>query len=101
MKDGDNIHLTLRQRGGKPVIYLFAPQGRELEAQVSLALVPQWEISVVYPVVPVQVEGAHKGQCIEWNVKMRPDGILLETTTGLEVAYLFWEAWSVHPRPYF
>ena len=98
MEDGDELNVRFEQKGGKPVIYLFAPQGRTIEAHVSLALVPQWELSVVYPVVPVQADGAHKGQFIEWNVKTKPDGTLLETTTGLEVAYLFWEAWFVHPR---
>ncbi len=34
------LHLILRLRGGKPVIYLFPPAPKDV--QVHLNLVPQW-----------------------------------------------------------
>ncbi|KAG2004249.1 ubiquitin family protein [Coprinopsis cinerea AmutBmut pab1-1] len=73
---------------GKPVIYLFSPVERE--ASVKLSLVPQWQISVLYPVVPVK-QKVPSGQEMEWAVRTSPDGTLHELSTGLNVSYLFWE----------
>ncbi|KAK1223417.1 hypothetical protein PQX77_013699 [Marasmius sp. AFHP31] len=70
-----------------------------IEARVSLSLVPQWEFSVIYPVVPVKrIVGSQVHQEIEWTVETRPDGSMVEKATGLEVSYLFWEAHS-EPSP--
>ncbi|KAL0567698.1 hypothetical protein V5O48_014294, partial [Marasmius crinis-equi] len=89
--DGDTFLLFAAQCGGKPVIYLFSP--REIVAKVRLGLTRQWEFSAIYPVVPVkQAVGENVHQVIEWNTQTRGDGSVVETTTGLEVAYLFWEA---------
>lgn len=86
-----------------PIIYLIAPQGRTILASVSVGLVPQWEFSVIYPIVPVHGyaesgEMGRKGQQITWNVRTHEDGSLTELNTGVDVSYLFWEAMYV-PLP--
>ncbi|ESK91244.1 ubiquitin family protein [Moniliophthora roreri MCA 2997] len=97
MQSGSIIHFVLRLRGGKPVIYLFSPH--EQEARVRLSLVPQWDFSAVYPIVPIERDSSvSKGQSAEWVVRIREDGTLSEVSTGLDVAYLFWEA---HTNPEF
>ncbi|ESK90975.1 ubiquitin family protein [Moniliophthora roreri MCA 2997] len=91
IEKNSTIHLVLMRRGGKPVIYLLSPC--EQEARVQLSLVPQWEFSAIYPVVPIE-QGCFpsKGQSIEWLVKTHKDGNLTELSTGADVSYLFWEA---------
>ena len=84
------IHLVLRLRGGKPVIYLFSPSN--IEVSVKLSLVPEWNISAIYPVVPIKPSSAHSKEEITWRVRVQPNGDLTELNTGLDVAYLFWEA---------
>ena len=91
LEDGDYLEAVLIQRGGKPVIYLFPPSGSEVEASVKLSLVPEWEFSGIYPVVPI-TPAQSGGGALEWNVRASSDGTLLEKNTGLEVSYLFWEA---------
>lgn len=91
VNDGDSVHLYQVQKGGKPVIYLMPPSGLDVEATVKLSLVPEWELSGIYPVVPITASAAG-GQALEWVVKASPNGTLLEKKTGLEVSYLFWEA---------
>ncbi|KAI4522935.1 hypothetical protein K525DRAFT_283243 [Schizophyllum commune Loenen D] len=88
LNDGDRVFIHPPLVGGKPVIYLYAPQ--PIEATVRLSLVDDWAFSAVYPVVPVK--GTDAGQQLEWRVQTRHDGTLLELNTGLEVAYLYWEA---------
>lgn len=88
MKDGDILDVLDHQVGGKPVIYLYSPV--ELDVTVSLSLVPAWSFSAIYPVVPTAK--ATIGERVDWSVRTKTDGTLLEKTTGLEVAYLFWEA---------
>ncbi|KAJ3502640.1 hypothetical protein NMY22_g18519 [Coprinellus aureogranulatus] len=89
--NGYTLHLVLRLRGAKPVIYLFPPVGKEIDAAVNLSVVPEWEFSVIYPVVPTTATAAG-GQALKWDVKASADGTLFEKNTGLEVSYLFWEA---------
>ena len=85
--------------GGKPVIYLFPPTSLS-HAQVSLALSPEWTFSALYPVVDINknavvVEGIEQvKQHVEWTVSAKPDGSLVELSSGLELSYLFWEATS-------
>ncbi|KAJ6470701.1 hypothetical protein DFH09DRAFT_1477427 [Mycena vulgaris] len=83
-------------RCGKPVIYLFSP--RAIDASVCLTLTREWGLSVVYPVIPAKrtLDG---GESVEWIVRTHPDGSLTERTTGLDVAYLFWEALTNHGAP--
>ncbi|KAI5887724.1 uncharacterized protein SCHCODRAFT_02638820 [Schizophyllum commune H4-8] len=88
LEDGDTVDVWDVQKGGNPVVYLYSPQ--PVEATVRLSLVPEWNFSVVYPVVPVKSTAA--GQGLEWRVRTQQDGTLRELTTGLEVAYLYWEA---------
>ncbi|ESK90973.1 ubiquitin family protein [Moniliophthora roreri MCA 2997] len=91
IQKNSTLHLVVSLRGGKPVIYLLSPC--EQEARVQLSLVPQWEFSAIYPVVPIeQACSTSKGQSIEWLVKTRKDGSLTELSTGADVSYLFWEA---------
>ncbi|KAF4609942.1 hypothetical protein D9613_010307 [Agrocybe pediades] len=96
LQDGDEIIVQPRQVGGKPVIYLFSPL--PVEASVKLALAPQWDFSAIYPVVSIEkpgVEQAHH-QEVTWRVQTQSNGDLKELNTGLDVAYLFWEA---HTNP--
>jgi hypothetical protein len=57
--NGASIDLVLRLVGGKPVIYLLAPES--LEALVELSLVPQWSLSAIYPVTPIKSGPAGTG----------------------------------------
>lgn len=86
-EDGDVIDVWRSQLGGKPVIYLYAPS--ELTASVTLSLAPQWSFSAIYPVVPIK---RIKNEELEWKVRVKSNGELTEMNTGLDVAYLFWEA---------
>ncbi|KAJ7118098.1 hypothetical protein C8R44DRAFT_832240 [Mycena epipterygia] len=83
-------------RGGKPVIYLFSPV--VVDAAVRLTLTRDWDLSAIYPVVP-QKKSITGGDAVEWKVRVHPDGSLTERTTGLDVAYLFWEALTNHDAP--
>ncbi|PIL28617.1 hypothetical protein GSI_08659 [Ganoderma sinense ZZ0214-1] len=88
--DSSVIHLVLRLRGEKPVIYLFPPTPIP-DATVSVTLDPRWSFSHVYPLAtPKRLD--HGWQCIDWTVSAQPDGTLVEKDTGLELSYLFWEA---------
>ncbi|KAH7332863.1 hypothetical protein B0J17DRAFT_579820 [Rhizoctonia solani] len=90
------IHLVLRLKGGKPIIYLFPPQSLR-DIKVKLSLVQNWSFSEVYPHTPVTSLSDHPrrlGQTISWTVDAKPEGTLLDQATGREVAYLFWEAYS-------
>lgn len=82
------IDATVEQVGGKPVIYLSSPT--EVDATVDLSLVPAWKFSAIFPVVPA--EQKLQGQSLTWNVRTHQDGSLTEKATGLDVAYLYWEA---------
>ncbi|KAG1844194.1 hypothetical protein DFJ58DRAFT_706605 [Suillus subalutaceus] len=94
IKDGDfhDIRELAHVRGGKPVIYLYSPS--DIDVSVKLSLVPEWSLSVIYPVVATQ----DHGQRLEWNVRTHQDGSLTEHNSGLDVAYLFWEAESNLPH---
>ncbi|KAG1742153.1 hypothetical protein EDB19DRAFT_1907619 [Suillus lakei] len=72
--------------GKKPVIYIYSPS--DIDVSVKLSLTPEWSLSVIYPVVTTKDHGQH----LEWNVRTHQDGSLTENNTGLDVAYLFWEA---------
>ncbi|PIL28615.1 hypothetical protein GSI_08657 [Ganoderma sinense ZZ0214-1] len=87
---GSTLHLVLRLRGAKPVIYLLSPTPIP-DATVSVTLVPQWSFSHVYPLAPPKrlEDGRER---VTWTVSARPDGTLIEKDTGLELLYLFWEA---------
>ncbi|CAE6466521.1 unnamed protein product [Rhizoctonia solani] len=90
------IHLVLRLRGGKPIIYLF-PRQSSRDIKVKLSLVQSWSFSEIYPHTPVTTLSDHPqrlGQTISWTVDAKPDGTLLDQATGREVAYLFWEAYT-------
>ncbi|CAA7263591.1 unnamed protein product [Cyclocybe aegerita] len=91
------IHMMQILRGAKPVIYLFAPD--LLEATVRLSLSPQWGLSAIYPVVPITQGTTESLEKVIWSVRVNPGGTLMEHITGLEVAYLFWEATTNHIPP--
>ncbi|KIM37627.1 hypothetical protein M413DRAFT_448413 [Hebeloma cylindrosporum] len=100
IEDGDTLHLLVEQKGGKPVIYLFSPE--TIEAEVKLSLIPQWNLSAIYPVVPIKPRTARSNEQVAWRVRTHVNGDLTELTTGLDVAYLFWEAHTdstVPPSP--
>ncbi|KAF9059741.1 hypothetical protein BDP27DRAFT_1453066 [Rhodocollybia butyracea] len=95
MEDGDEVLVYTEQTGGKPVIYVFPPAGREeMDVSVCVSLVPQWKFSAVYPVVSVQPNQLKKspGECITWDVCMHRDQTMTEKSTDLTVSYLYWEA---------
>ena len=94
IEDGYSIDLFEVQRGGKPVIYLFSP--KTLEANVKLSLIPQWNLSAIYPVVPIKPRTVRSNEQVAWRVRTHANGDLTELTTGLDVTYLFWEAQYVH-----
>ncbi|KAG8823707.1 hypothetical protein FRC17_009251 [Serendipita sp. 399] len=91
IRENHIIHCVLRLRGGKPVIYLFSPHSREV--QISLSLVPSWSFSALYPVKAVKK--SDQGEAVDWKVVTQSDGTLVDTETGLEVAYLYWEALTI------
>ncbi|RXW18594.1 hypothetical protein EST38_g7259 [Candolleomyces aberdarensis] len=85
---GATLYLVLQLRGEKPVIYLYPPIATRVSTKLSL--VPEWEFSAIYPVVPPK--NTPHGQEVEWVVDALPNGTLKEIITGLEVSYLYWEA---------
>ncbi len=88
IKNGATLHLVLKLRGGKPVIYLFTPL--PLNAIVRLSLVKSWSFSAVYPGAPIK--SSESGQSIEWNINTHKDHTMTDITSGARVSYLFWEA---------
>ncbi len=93
IRTDSTIHMVLRLKGGKPVIYLRSPV--EIDAGVRLSLIRDWRFSVVYPVVPTKRTTGLIHETIVWNVRTHLDGTMTETNTGLDVSYLFWEALCV------
>jgi hypothetical protein len=90
IQDRDVILARRELRGGKPVVYLFSPS--EVDASVTLSLVPDWRFTAIYPVVPIKSLSPPFGEQIQWNVRVHQDGTLTEASTGLQTTYLFWEA---------
>ncbi|KAG1853274.1 hypothetical protein C8R48DRAFT_723405 [Suillus tomentosus] len=87
IEDGDSIDIQVdRMRVRKPVIYLYSPS--DIDVSVKLALIPEWRLSVIYPIVTTEDHGRR----LEWNVRTHQDGSLTEHNSGLNVSYLFWEA---------
>ncbi|KAG1851699.1 hypothetical protein F4604DRAFT_1959195 [Suillus subluteus] len=88
-QDGDPISLRAKSLLlKKPVIYLYSPS--DIDVSVKLSLIPEWSLSVIYPVLTTE----DHGQRLEWNVCTHQDGSLTERNSGLDVSYLFWEAES-------
>ncbi|KAG1896011.1 uncharacterized protein F5891DRAFT_959245 [Suillus fuscotomentosus] len=87
IEDGDSINLQAGPLSfAKPVIYLHSPS--DIDVSVKLSLIPEWSLSVIYPVVPMDYR-----QHLEWNVRTtHQDGSLTEHNSSLHVSYLFWEA---------
>ncbi|KAG2116996.1 uncharacterized protein F5147DRAFT_810999 [Suillus discolor] len=89
IEDGDFIDIQVCRRRPlckKPVIYLYSPS--DIDVSVKLSLIPEWSLSVIYPVVTTEDHGRR----LEWNVRTHQDGSLTEHNSGLNVSYLFWEA---------
>ncbi|KAG1812599.1 uncharacterized protein BJ212DRAFT_1276757 [Suillus subaureus] len=87
IRDGSTISIEAKCRlGKKPVIYLYLPF--DIDVSVKLSLIPEWSLSVIYPIVATEGHG----QRLEWNVRTHQDGSLTEHNSGLDVSYLFWEA---------
>lgn len=81
------IHLVLRLRGGKPIIYVFTPT--TIDAFITLSLTPNWSFSAIYLAPTTQ---SLKGDSIAWHIRAQPDGTLRCQDTKTDVAYLYWEA---------
>ncbi|KAG1894233.1 uncharacterized protein F5891DRAFT_732066 [Suillus fuscotomentosus] len=88
IEDGDSINIRVNDftRIRKPVIYLYSPS--DIDVSVKLSLIPEWKLSVIYPIVTTEDHGRR----LEWNVHTHQDGSLTERDSGLNVSYLFWEA---------
>ena len=97
VQNGDVLHMVLRLRGGKPVIYLFPPRALA-QVTVAVSLVPQWSFTHLYPVADAKLLEDDKQQTA-WTVSAQPNGTLTEVSSGLELSYLFWEADSQQRRP--
>ncbi|KAG1764758.1 hypothetical protein EDD22DRAFT_968835 [Suillus occidentalis] len=69
IRNGDTIRLRMIPLTKKPIIYLYSPS--DIDVSVKLSLIPEWSLSVIYPVVAID-----DGQRLEWNM----------------CQYLFWEA---------
>jgi hypothetical protein len=93
---GSLVHLVLRFRGDKPVIYLFPPVPLPI-VDLSLTLSPQWSFSALYPVVDV-VKNKNKTETVFWKVSAQSNGDLVDLETQTSLSYLFWEAHS-SPSP--
>ncbi|KAF7295970.1 Ubiquitin-domain-containing protein [Mycena kentingensis (nom. inval.)] len=76
----------------KPVVYLFSPES--IAASVEVALGPVWSLSHLYP-----RPASASAQSVKWQVKTHPDGNLTDLKSGVDVAYLFWEADVHEGRP--
>ncbi|KAG9090127.1 hypothetical protein FRC06_001215 [Ceratobasidium sp. 370] len=85
------LHMVLRLRGDKPIIYLFPPIPTP-NIRVQLSLTNAWEFSTLYPPTPIAYQNADAAQSVTWSVDAKPDGTLLDHRTNREVSYLFWEA---------
>lgn len=90
---GEDVYCVKLPKARKPVIYLLSPEA--IEASVTLSLIPEWRFSSIYPIVPIQRSTHDSKEEITWRVQVHPGGELTELITGLNVAYLFWEAQSV------
>lgn len=89
IEDDDILELYLQQKGGKPLIYLLPPSPLP-EASVQLTLIPQWEFSAIYPVVPAST--SNERQSIKWTVSAAPGGMLVNKADNQPTPYLYWEA---------
>ena len=90
---GEHVYCVKLPRGRKPVIYLLSPEA--IEVSVTLSLIPQWRFSSIYPIVSIHRPIHGSKEEITWRVRVHPGGELTELITGINVAYLFWEAQSV------
>lgn len=90
---GEDVYCVKLPLGRKPVIYLLSPEA--IEASVTLSLIPEWRFSSIYPIVPIHRSTHGSKEEITWRLQVHPSGELTELITGLNVAYLFWEAQSV------
>jgi hypothetical protein len=90
------LHLVLKLRGDKPVIYLQPPQAMD-GVEVHLGLCKEWNISAVYPLVEPKTVGDRS--VVQWTVDVDAAGGLTEHVSGLKLSYLFWEAQSLTSRP--
>jgi len=100
LTDGTKITLLLKQRGGKPVIYLYPPM--VMDVSVKLSLIPAWEYSAVYPLTAIktiELAKGQEGQQIEWHIHANPSGLLRDKLSGKDITYLFWEAECVSRLP--
>ncbi|KAJ7077089.1 hypothetical protein C8R44DRAFT_826356 [Mycena epipterygia] len=88
------VHVVRRLKGGKPVIYLFAPNVKD--AAVRLTLTRDWDLSAVYPVVQ-QTKSIPGGDTVEWQVRVHPDGTLTHHRARFEPCVAQSESFS--PRP--
>jgi hypothetical protein len=85
---GNTILLNPQTRPRKPVIYLYPPSSLP-DVTVELALASSWRFSAVHPPPRSTVS---LPQSLTWTVAAEPDGTLVDKTSGMEVAYLYWEA---------
>ena len=83
--------------GGKPVIYLFPPSPLP-RAHVSVTLVPQWSFTHAYPLVAPKCFDDRR-QTLNWSVSAEPHGAPIESKSGTELIYLFWNDFITYWLP--
>lgn len=86
---GQRMRIALR----KPVIYLYTPSSLP-DVTVELTLTSSWRFSAVHPPPRTTVPPGepHTAQSLTWAVAAKPNGILVDKTSGMELSYLYWEA---------
>ena len=84
IQEGSLIHMGLRLRGGKPVIYIYPTHKMEVNVKVH----NKGEFSSTYPKYEEE-EG--------WNVIADTNGKLINKSNSKEYDSLFWEAYFTNP----
>jgi hypothetical protein len=96
--NGAVINLAMNLR--KPMIYLFGPgiylEGRlqsdsigTQNVEVRLSLDRAWELSILHP--SMRIYSRDYVQSVTWTVDVKPNGALLDHSSGSEMSYLFWD----------
>ncbi|RYP25394.1 hypothetical protein DL767_008416 [Monosporascus sp. MG133] len=94
IEHGDIIKVRKGLLGETPAIYLLSPISLQ-GVKVSVMLRPEWDFTVVYPLVPTTKSVDNTTSTVSWTVSVQPDGTLTHQSTGRGISYLVWEARSL------
>ena len=90
IQNGSILHLILRLKGGKPVIYLY-PEKDNFDVEVKVKMPKkEGEITSIYPVIKDEDHNA-------WIVKANKNGEIIHNNRKHD--YLFWECLFTNPFP--